>query len=201
MSTDFVAASFPVLSDRGDEKLREAEERATVRGHAAGYAAGHRQAEAESALRSQQLDEALDRMTRDRHAEIEGVVRSLDDVRNAFHGELDRGLAVTAEQLLHLAVDLAETIVGRSLADEKASVEAALGRVLAAADDEVVLEIRLHPADLALVPRAGFGDVRLVPDASLARGDATASLDAGGIDARLASAVRRVRDDLDAGAA
>ncbi len=196
MSTDFVAASFPVLSDRGDQSIRDAEERATVRGHAAGYAAGHRQAEAELELRSRRLDEALDRMTRDRHAELEGVVRGLDDVRAALEAQLDREVVRSAELTLRLAVELAESIVGRSLIDERASAEAALARVLAAADDDVLLEIRLHPADLALLPMTDRGDVRLAADASLARGDATASLDAGGVDARLSTALRRVRDEL-----
>ncbi len=49
---------------------------------------------------------------------------------------------------------------------------------------------------MSLLTEAGAGDVRLVADASLDRGDAVADLEHGFLDARVRAAVDRARAEL-----
>jgi flagellar assembly protein FliH len=62
-----------------------------------------------------------------------------------------------------------------------------------------VAAVRLHPADIAVLKAAGLPQgtgVELVPDPSLARGDAMAEYPQGWLDARLGTALARARSAL-----
>lgn len=59
-----------------------------------------------------------------------------------------------------------------------------------------VAAVRLHPADVAVLKAVGMSEaagVDLVPDASLARGDAMAQYPDGWLDARIGTALARAR--------
>jgi len=97
-----------------------------------------------------------------------------------------------AAQVAEAAVAVAGAIVGRELGDETVAATAAAQRALAALGRERGAVLRLHPADVALLGTGDLpGDVRLVPDPTLARGDALAETDDRTVDARIGTALGR----------
>lgn len=190
----FAPLAFPVLRDTD---FTEIAERARVQGHAAGYAAGRREATATldaelAALHAEQAD-----VLAAARAEIAAAAALLRSASAAW-GEAARTAGDVADRsVLAVAVELATLIVGAELTDHEGAALVAARRALAAASDVPVQALRLHPADLAVVAQAGdTGDVRLVPDPALQRGDAFAELPDGVVDARIATAVDRVRRAL-----
>lgn len=196
MSTD---AFSPVLFPRLDGRESGAEHAgARMRGYADGHAEGFRVglAEAEAARRA---DEA-ERIAREDAAarEIDSAVASLRAAARAL-GDREQELTSAAqEHVLRCAIDLAELIIGGELSDSGASAAAAARRAIAEADLAEIREVRLHPDDLRTLRGAAaeLSDVVLVPDDTLHRGDAVATLAHGHIDARVGSAIERARRAL-----
>jgi flagellar assembly protein FliH len=97
-----------------------------------------------------------------------------------------------------LAVQLAEVLVGQELSVAEAAARLAVERVLTVAGPESVRAVRLNPGDLAALDedvRRRFR-VTLVADPTIASGDAVADLDDGFLDARVSTAMARVREAL-----
>jgi len=182
-------------SSRPADALRE---RAEARGHAAGYTAGLRLAERELEERRAELEALhverlvrLEALSAARVAALAAAARALDA----------RVAPVAAEAegtLVQLAVELAEAVLGRTLrTDPETGAEAALQRALGVVDPALVVSVRLHPDDVALLAGAtGDSGPLLVADPSLARGDAEADLPVGHVDARLTTAAARLRTAL-----
>lgn len=194
MSTDaaFSTLRFPSLRDRAQDDLQA---RARVHGHAAGYAAGLKSAEADLALRRQQLEAQARAAAVDAAARTDAALAALRAAVRA----LDARLAPTVEEaeatLAEAAVDLAEAVLGRELAAGVDSAESALRRALSHPEAREVVAVRLSPTDLAALPddvRAAAG-VPLQADASLSPGDAVAQLPDGYLDARIGAALERAR--------
>jgi flagellar assembly protein FliH len=187
----FAALAFPVLRDTD---FTEVAERARVQGHAAGYAAGRREATATldaelAALHAEQAD-----VLAAARAEIATAAALLRSASAAWSEAAQSAGDVADQAVLAAAVELATLIVGAELADHERSALAAARRALATASDVPVQALHLHPADLAVVAAAGdIAGVRLVPDPTLQRGDALADLPDGVVDARIGTAVDRVR--------
>ena len=105
----------------------------------------------------------------------------------------------TEELILSAAFELAEAIVGVSLADDQLRGRAALQRALAAAPKDVPVTVRLSPTDLAVLEAAGLcpdESVTVVADPTLAPGDAHATTAGTRIDARISAALERARGVL-----
>ena len=199
MSTEslFAPLAYPVLRD---EALQQTEERARVRGHAAGHAAGLRAAELEAAQLRTAMQAEFDRRLAERMAEVSAAAAALTRAAAALNARTAPVLAEADSTLAAAAVTLTETLIGHAQGDHDAFARAALDRALAAAGTDVVQRVRMHPEDLALVGTTAAQGVELVPDAALGRGDAVAELQDGLIDARLSSALDRVRTALLGGA-
>ena len=187
----FSPLDFPSLPTAGGDT------RENIRGHAAGYAAGRKQVEAELAA----LREAIEldgerRRERDRtevQRALDALVRSAAEFRAR---ELPTLRSVDAA-IAAAAIELAEAIVGRELSRADDSARAALERAMhdtAPAGSAV----RLNPHDIAVIEASGAptADLELVPDATIARGDAIVQTVDGSIDARVSSSIARARAAL-----
>ncbi len=202
MSTDaLVPVTFPRLGPASGQAIDDV---AFARGHAAGYADGLSLARVELTERRAAVDAAAEESRVRAEAVAAQRLRTLDAATRALEARTAPVLAEARGQILEIAFDIAEELVGHSLKDGPASARAAVARALRGTTDEEVRGVRLHPADLALlqaddVDRPGLV---LVADATLGRGDAVADLPQGSVDARLSSALERVRAVLrDSGAA
>lgn len=196
MSPDigFATVSFPALRDDG---ARRAAGAAATAGHAAGYAAGLRAAEAEHARRRAELERAAHAQSAAHEAESAAAAAVLRRCALALEQRVVDEVRTLHAELIAAAVSIAEAVIGRELVEGEASARAALRRALTAADDAEPIAVRLHPDDVRALADAGVtAPVPLVSDAALSRGDAITELPAGWVDARIATALDRVRAAL-----
>jgi len=191
-SSSFAPLVFPEVAT---EVTGEIAERARVQGHAAGYAAGRREAAAVLEQDRAALRAEADRVLAGDIARVRSAAAALDAAAASLLAHGTSAGAVADEAVLAAAVDIAELVLGRELADRPGSAVAAVRRALAAAGDAPVRLVRLHPDDLALVDgvAAEHPSLRFVADPALERGDAVADLRDGSIDARIGAALDRVR--------
>lgn len=166
-------------------------------GHAEGFAFGYEEGIAAAAveLESIRANAAAEREQQrlallDATRAIDGAVAQIGPEGSDLYAALQRQLATAA-------VTLAEAILGRELRDVESRGVDAIERVLALAPERVPVTVRLHPSDADLIATTsdGFDDraITLVPDPSLAPGDAVAELVDTEIDGRIAAAIERVR--------
>lgn len=175
----------------------QAQAAAHAQGYAAGWAEGRRAAEEQSAemTRSLLAQNASAEERRDAEhqlgvAALRAAVARLDE---AVAGVCARVEARTCE----VAADLTEELLGRELRVAQSPGVDAVRRALALAPAAPVLRIRLsveESADPGLAALAGGATV--VPDPALRRGDALIETAEGVLDARVSSAMARVREVL-----
>lgn len=200
MSTDALTpVTFPYLG-RGSGQA--AHDTAVAQGHSAGYADGLALARAELAEHRARLEAEAASARLQAEALLAQRLRVLDAAARALEARTAPVLDQARERILDAAFGITEALLGRALADGPTSARNAVARALEGADGEDVRAVRLHPADLALLaPGDAPQGVTLVPDASLGRGDAVAECTNGSIDARLGTALARVRTALAGGTA
>ncbi len=187
MSTEpaFAPLSFPALPGQGGD------ERDSIRGHAAGYAAGRKQAEAEIASLRESIraetDQVAELMRERVGSALEALARAAEDYRSREAPALQSVDASIAAA----AIELAEAIVGHELSTADGSARAALDR---ATVDTVPAGsvVRLNPQDIQVIGSSQPG-LDLVPDYSLAPGDAVVELTHGSLDARVGASLARAR--------
>lgn len=196
-------AVFPVVATATQSQAHEeAKTRGFTQGHAAGYAAGLQLAGRETAAARARNDaEHAGRLR-----ELEALhAAEMESVRLAGAALVERTVPVLADAekaLFSHALELAEALLGHELRDGETSARAALARAYGTGEVEVPVAIRMNPADLATLGRVtGIlpESLTLVGDPSLNRGDALADYPHGFVDARLGTAVARVRAALAGG--
>lgn len=200
MSTSIPAtrpAVFPVVATSAQTVAhQDAKARGYTQGHSAGYAAGLQLASQETAAARARLD-AVHAARMDALETVHAAeVAALQTAALALQARTLPVLADAEHALFRCAVDLAEALLGRELASGEASARAALGRAYGQGAAEVPVSIRMNPADLAELGGNRHGlpeSVALMGDPSLNRGDAEADYPHGLLDARLGTAVDRVR--------
>lgn len=186
-----------------------AESASVAEGYASGYSAGW-SAGARAALKD--AEEQRAQLARDATVRADQAAaaarEALTTLVRAAAAARDRLVPVVVQadhNLAEAAVSLAEALLGAELRDDDAAARSALRRALSVQDSDVV-RIRLNPGDLAHLTRTIDAlpedlrvpsDVELVADAGLARGDAVSELTEGFLDARLRTAVARVRAALE----
>ncbi|GAA4158432.1 hypothetical protein GCM10022286_11300 [Gryllotalpicola daejeonensis] len=170
---------------------------AELRGYAAGYAAGARRAERMLEERRAAM-EAADRKLREAAAAAQRARDArLEQVIAALEARLEPTIESVRGALLAGAVELAEALLGRELADDELSARAIAQRVIAADPERAVTRVRVNPAEASDVALMLTGrSVDVVGDPELARGDAIAELPDGLLDARITTAIARVRRAL-----
>ncbi|HET8595671.1 MAG TPA: FliH/SctL family protein [Intrasporangium sp.] len=176
---------FPAVEPAGEAE-------GYTRGHAAGYAAGLRRATAEAAARDAQRAAEHEAVLAGARTRADRAVQVLDAAARALKARTAPVLAEAEGELAAAALVLAQAVVGNELSDPGGAARAALARALSGPDHDAVISVRLNPVDLALLDEhATQSSVSLVPDPSLAPGDAVAVYPDGELDARIASALSR----------
>lgn len=198
MSPDgFSALTYPSLKDENRERI-EAEAR--TRGHAAGYAAGAAQARTDAALEAEVAAQRAEREAARAETRVQETVASLNAAVRAAGAQAVPVLETLEHQIASAAMEIAEALLGRELGRAEDSALSALQRALNPDVPAPVSIIRMNPADLAALPEKTRAEVaaELVADPSLDRGDAVAEYPHGFLDARLSTAVERMRSALGA---
>lgn len=196
MSPDgFSALTYPSLKDENRERI-EAEAR--TRGHAAGYAAGAAQARIDAALAAEVTAQCAEREAARAEARVQEKIAALNTAARAAGAQAVPVLDTLEQQIAAAAMEIAEALLGRELDRAEDSALSALQRALNPAVPAPVSIIRMNPADLSALPEKNRVEVdaELVADPSLGRGDAVAEYPHGFLDARLTTAVERMRTAL-----
>jgi flagellar assembly protein FliH len=190
---------FEVQRPKGvpDELVAPARAAAESAGYAAGWAKGVEAARAVVDAEQQ----AARRATEARAAQLVQALVAVESAAQRLEQRATPALEEIEQVVLTAAFDIAEAIVGARLRDDDHRGLDALRRALALAPGGERVRVFLHPADIESVRGADVPPgVELVPDPAQVPGDAIARCGATEVDARIGSAVARVRDQL-AGAA
>lgn len=168
-------------------------EEALEEGYRMGYDAGFQAGLEDSAAAVQERERARDEQVR---TAIAALLGAAEDLR---HRETTARTALE-DQIVAAAFAIAETIVGHELRHAEQRGRDALARALALTPEDGLVTARLHPDDLATV-----GDVEtlapgraleIVADPTLSPGDCLLDVEACRIDARIGTALDRVREVL-----
>ncbi|WP_068922279.1 FliH/SctL family protein [Planobispora rosea] len=203
----FSAARFTADFGTGANIPADVMERARAEARATGYAEGWAQGreEARQAAAAEVRDEA-ERVAR---AEARKIAR-LDSALSAITtsaGRLEQQTAPAAAELEELIVQtayaLAEAVLGREIENSPEPGREALARALALVPENRPVLVRLSPADHAALVGAADNtfdidgrSVTMVVDPRMKPGDAVAECDATAVDARLSTALERVKEAL-----
>ncbi|MCY7326817.1 MAG: hypothetical protein LH605_11920 [Microbacteriaceae bacterium] len=197
MSIDasFSRMTFPsVRGSAGDAE-------SAARGHSAGYLAGLRAARTEADTREAARAAEHSAAMREQQARLDLALAALGAAAQDLGQRTAPVLADANVMLAAAAVDIAEAILTRELDDGERSARSAITRAFDGIDPSLVQAVQLHPADLADLSAFDLDGLRaagveLVADPTLARGDALSRLADGHIDARISTALARVRSEL-----
>lgn len=175
---------------------------AQAEGYATGWAQGMRAARTATAAARDRIGAELGALLRQRDADLRQAVRAVESAAAALHARQVAGAEEIADTLLATAVELAEALLGAELSAGTTAGRDALRRALAHVPAGKPVTVRLCPTDHAKLIAEGIGiddragTVTLVADAALAPGDAIAETQESTVDARLATALHRVRAEL-----
>ncbi|MBO9523534.1 MAG: hypothetical protein J7518_18545 [Nocardioidaceae bacterium] len=158
---------------------------ARSQGYAVGWAEGQRAARAEATAEAERVAAARAAEDAHRAAEHQAAMDALHTATARLHEAVATAVAQVDDRASALALGLAETIVGAATTDLDA-----VRRALALAPVHGLVALRVHPLDVV------DGEVRLIPDPSLVRGDALAEYDDHVLDLRITTALERVREAL-----
>lgn len=203
MEQEFAQMAFPQLR-KAEPEVRED---GYVHGHAAGYTAGLRAAEAERVRRVEELETEFAARRDQQQREVRQLIGLLHAAVEALNARCLPTVEAAEETLVAAAVELAEAILGYELADRSKAACAALDRALSGSKGLDVVTIRMNPADISILERGASDGVGLAaepgrtaavltPDSSLDRGDALAELPQGFLDAKIGTALARVKNAL-----
>jgi flagellar assembly protein FliH len=175
-------------------------------GYTAGWSVGYHAASVEVAAQRKKRDQ---RDAQRRQKLHDDAVAAIDVLSRAANAARQRTLPVIEEasrDLVLKSVELAEAIIGRQLADARASAQVALDKALA--DPELCAEavqIRLSQQDYQVIQTVNAESegafalpegVVLTADSSLMPGDVMCVLTEGYLDARISTALARVRQTI-----
>jgi flagellar assembly protein FliH len=202
------AASFGVDLRRGvpsdSAPVERAKDAARTAGYAEGWAQGQRAAAQAAQANQDQAVAAAQAHEARRAAALAQAVSAVGRSASALEAQLMPTVAELQELILGHAVELAEAILGRELAEAEGRGADAVRRAFAAAPDGGEISIRLHPDDYRnIMGSATDADysyegrpVRLRPDPAIRPGDAMAETGSTTVDASIATALQRAREVL-----
>jgi flagellar assembly protein FliH len=178
--------------------LEPARKAAEAAGYAAGWAVGTRQAQHEAAQREREVRLRVEQEAAAGRARIGSAVAALTAAADFTAASTAPELADIETLIVDAAFSIAEALVQTNLRDDPDRGRAAVLRALAMTPAGSAVTVALNPADHATLAAHDLGpDVTIVPDASLAPGDAIATCDVTVVDARISAGIARVRDVLD----
>lgn len=174
-----------------EEAARTLREEASRVGYEDGYTAGRARALEDAAVEISGLS-----------AGVTSAIAGLDAAAAALTARSAAEIADAERSVITLAVQIAETILGRELATCDAPARDALARALQLAPARTDATARLHPADLATISEletlAGDRAVTLVADPAVEPGGCVLEVGPCRIDAQVGPALARVRKELGA---
>lgn len=201
MKQDFAQMAFPQLRKAEPETHDDG----YVHGHAAGYTAGLRAAEAERQRRLEELEADFTALRDQQQRGARHLAGLLQSAAAALNAQTLPTVAAAEETLVAAAVELAEAVLGYELSDRSKAARAALDRALSGSKGLDAVAIRMNPEDVAVLADAdmesgpGHTGVELVADPSVNPGDAVVELPHGFLDAKIGTALARVKEALAVG--
>jgi len=161
-------------------------------GYDDGYTSGYADGLAEARARTEDLASRLS-----------GLFPQLVEAASALYAREATARVEIEDQVINVAFEIAQVLVGHELAHTEQRGRDALARALAFAPEQGHVLARLHPDDLAAIgdpaDLAPGRSVALVPDASLHPGDCIVDIAGCRIDASLDATIARIRAVLDPG--
>jgi flagellar assembly protein FliH len=193
--TSVLPVVFPILHRLGQDRL---EAQGQARGHIAGFAAGMKVAQVEVDAQMARLEAEQAEFGRLAEERLAATVASLTEAVRSLTERTIPVLTDIQDVIAASAIELAEAIIGRELADKENSARSALTRALRHVDAATVNVVRMNPVDLALLGTSlrDAAGVRFVADSNLAHGDAITEFTDGFLDARIGSALARAKSAL-----
>jgi flagellar assembly protein FliH len=159
-------------------------------GYDDGYSSGYADGVAEARSRTEDLAERLI-----------GLLPQLGAAATALYERESTARVDIEDQVVEVAFDIAQVLVGHELAHTEQRGRDAIARALVFAPEQGHVVARMHPDDLTalgdpdrLVPGRSL---TLVPDPSLRPGDCVVDVNGCHIDAGIGAAIERVRAVLD----
>ncbi len=136
-----------------------------------------------------------------RHVELLGqLVERLGQEADTLAARETIARAQLEDQVVGVAMQIAEVIVGQRLTQPDDRGRDAIARALALAPAHGDVTARLHPADIAVLGDAGTiapgRTLAIVPDPSLTPGDCIVDVASCRVDARISAALDRAREVL-----
>ena len=168
---------------------------ATDDGYRVGYQAGFDAALEDAAA-------AIDSREQQRANSLNAVLETLSIAAMRIEADHHEIVEEMQRQVIALAVEIAETLVGHEIAVATNAGLDALTRALQLAPTAQVVTAQLHPDDFATLAasheweRFAAQGVSILANATLQRGDCIVDADATRIDARIAPALERVRETI-----
>lgn len=189
------AVALPGAAHRAGHTVAERIEAATAEAYRRGVDDGRAQAAAELAASAES----------ERRRQLGALAAAVGRAVDAVAAHRRSAVAVAEVEVAHLAVELAEAVLGRELALGQAPVVDALRRAVALVPDGADLIVRLHPDDVTVVgdlpsavaEAAGVvGQVQVVADPAVEPGGCVVDAGPCRIDAQIGSALARARQVL-----
>jgi flagellar assembly protein FliH len=133
-------------------------------------------------------------------AKLAGRVQRLSVAADALATRETTARAEIEDQVVATAIDIAAAILGNQPSQPGELAQGAIARALALAPEQGLVKARLNPADVAAIgdaaPIATGRMLELVADSSIAPGDCIVEVGACRVDARISTALERVREVL-----
>lgn len=188
----------PRLEAAYERAVAAASARAAQEGYAAGLADGRAAAAVEAAAYEETLRRAAADAARVADERLALGLAALTAAVARLDAVADEALTVSTEAVTGLALDLAGLVVGRLVEHDPMLGADAVRRALTAlpvTDADVPVLLRVHPDDLSAAAGAELPGrhVRVVADPDVDRGSCLAEAGASRVDARLGSALERLR--------
>ena len=152
-----------------------------------------------------QID-AGDSLLKEQQAEIHALRqarKSLDSGADAVNGLLERMIASQAQQISHLAVEIARKILRSRVENSDYAIEAVIQQALSKAPARHNVTVRLHPDDLAKCKEAreedghgSIGALELIADASVGRAECIIETPKGSIESVIEEHLIKVEEAL-----
>ena len=190
----------PVAESMLGELAATARAAAAAQGYAVGWAQGRREAEAQAAATAQEAAKRAAELDARRDAEHREALAALALAAGQVRAELARLATAVEDQATELAWTLTRELVGHELAATSGRdvIRRVLDHTGGTTPGGALARVRLHPdlCDAAATQELGDSGLTLVPDPSLARGDALVECDGSVVDLRVSTALERVGEAL-----
>jgi flagellar assembly protein FliH len=184
--------------------LAEMRAEAEAAGYAAGWAQGRGEAQAAAVAQADRDAQAVEDVMAATTVQIDRTIAAFATAAEALERRAIPTVHDIEDAIIDTALKIAEAVLGRETSTASEPGRDALARVLALAPEQRPVTVRLNPADRITIGLSnGITElvvdgrlITLVDDPTLRPGDAVAVSDATTVDARLGTALERVREVL-----